>query len=94
MEFHPAWHELMSVAVGAGLHAAPWADPRPGAHVARAAELYVWGATDAAICCPMSMTYAIVPALRHAPELARRYEPLLTVRGLRPGVRPPEASGA
>src|SRR5688572_3822981 len=42
VEFHPAWHELMTVAVGGGLHAAPWADPRPGAHVARAAGFYVW----------------------------------------------------
>ena len=90
VEFHPAWHELMGAAVGAGLHAAPWADPRPGAHVARAAGLYVWGATDAGHCCPISMTYAVVPALRHAPDLARRYEPLLTASAYDPGLRPPE----
>jgi putative acyl-CoA dehydrogenase len=91
VEFHPAWHELLGAAVEAGLHAAPWADPRPGAHVARAARLYVWGATDAGHCCPISMTYAIVPALRHAPELARRYEPLLTAPVYDPGPRPPES---
>ena len=91
VEFHPAWHELLGTAVEAGLHAAPWADPRPGAHVARAARLYVWGATDAGHCCPISMTYAIVPALRHAPELARRYEPLLTAPVYDPGPRPPES---
>ena len=33
VEFHPAWHALMSTAVGHGLHAAPWSDQRPGAHV-------------------------------------------------------------
>jgi putative acyl-CoA dehydrogenase len=91
VEFHPAWHELMTVAVEAGLQAAPWADPRPGAHVARAAGLYVWGATDFGHLCPMSMSYSIVPALRHAPDLARRYEPLLTTRVYDPGSRPPEA---
>jgi putative acyl-CoA dehydrogenase len=91
VEFHPAWHELMGAAVGAGLHAAPWADPRPGAHAARAAKLYVWGATDAGHCCPISMTYAIVPALRHAPDLARQYEPRLTAPVYEPGSRPPEA---
>ncbi len=91
VEFHPAWHELMTVAVGAGLQAAPWADPRPGAHTARAAGLYVWGATDCGHLCPMSMSYSIVPALRHAPELARRYEPLLTARVYDPGSRPPES---
>jgi putative acyl-CoA dehydrogenase len=90
VEFHPAWHELMTVAVGAGLQAAPWADPRPGAHTARAARLYVWGATDFGHLCPMSMSYSVVPALRHAPELARRYEPLLTARVYDPGSRPPE----
>ncbi len=73
VEFHPAWHELMTVAVRHGLHAAPWRDPRPGAHVARAAGFYVWGAAEAGHLCPVSMTYAIVPALRNAPALAGRF---------------------
>jgi putative acyl-CoA dehydrogenase len=47
VEFHPAWHELMKVAVRHGLHGAPWRDARPGAHVARAAGFYVWGAAEA-----------------------------------------------
>jgi putative acyl-CoA dehydrogenase len=54
VEFHPAWHSLMRVAVGHGLHAAPWASPRVGAHVARAAGFYVWGSTDAGHTCPIS----------------------------------------
>ncbi len=90
VEFHPAWHELMTVAVRHGLHAAPWADNRPGAHVARAAGFYVWGAADAGHCCPISMTYAIVPALRHAPDLAQRFEPLLAAQEYDFGLRPPE----
>jgi putative acyl-CoA dehydrogenase len=90
VEFHPAWHELLTVAVRHGLHAAPWADQRPGAHVARAAGLYVWGATDPGHCCPISMTYAIVPALRHAPDLARRFEPLLAAREYDFGLRSPD----
>jgi putative acyl-CoA dehydrogenase len=89
VEFHPAWHSLMTVAVGQGLHATPWRDPRPGAHVARAAGFYVWGATDAGHCCPISMTYAIVPALRHAPSLAAQFEPLLAARDYDFGLRPP-----
>jgi putative acyl-CoA dehydrogenase len=89
VEFHPAWHELMTVAVGHGLHAAPWRDPRPGAHVARAAGFYVWGAADAGHCCPISMTYAIVPALRHAPELADRFESLLAAPQYDFGLRAP-----
>jgi putative acyl-CoA dehydrogenase len=89
VEFHPAWHRLMEVAVGEGLAGAPWADDRPGAHVARAAGLYVWSQVEAGHSCPISMTYAVVPALRHAPELARAYEPLLTARVYDPGLRTP-----
>ncbi len=91
VEFHPAWHSLMRVAVEHGLHAAPWASARAGAHVARAAGFYVWGSTDAGHTCPISMTYASVPALRHTPELAAQYEPLLTAAEYDPGLRPPLA---
>jgi putative acyl-CoA dehydrogenase len=90
VEFHPAWHELMTVAVRHGLHAAPWRDTRPGAHVARAAGFYIWGAADAGHCCPISMTYAIVPALRHAAGLAERFEPLLAAPEYDFGLRAPE----
>ena len=85
-----AWHALMDTAVGHGLHAAPWVDPRPGAHVARAAKFYVWSQAEAGHGCPISMTYAVVPALRNAPELAARFEPLLVTRAYDPGLRPPE----
>jgi len=89
VEFHPAWHRLMEVAVGEGLAAAPWADSRAGAHVARAAGLLVWGQVEAGHTCPISMTYAVVPALRNAPDLAALYEPLLTARAYDPGLRTP-----
>ncbi|HEX3961545.1 MAG TPA: acyl-CoA dehydrogenase family protein [Trebonia sp.] len=90
VEFHPAWHDLMSVAVGHGLHAAPWQDARPGAHVARAAGFYAWGQADAGHCCPVSMTYSVIPALRHAADLAGRFEPLLAARSYDFGLRPAE----
>jgi putative acyl-CoA dehydrogenase len=78
VEYLPQYHDLMRTAVAHGLHAAPWADDRPGAHVARAAKLVAWSVADAGHLCPISMTYAVVPALRAAPDLAVRYEPLLT----------------
>jgi putative acyl-CoA dehydrogenase len=90
VDYHPAWHALMSVAVSHGLHAAPWADGGPGAHLARAAKFYVWSQAEAGHSCPVSMTYAAVPALRHAPELAQRFEPLLASRVYDPGLRAPE----
>ncbi|GAA1006635.1 MULTISPECIES: acyl-CoA dehydrogenase family protein [Streptomyces] len=89
VEFHPSWHHLMRTAVAEGLAGAPWADDRPGAHVARIAGALVWGHTDAGHGCPTSMTYAAVPALRAQPDLAAVYEPLLTSRVYEPGLRPP-----
>jgi putative acyl-CoA dehydrogenase len=89
VEFDPAWHQLMTVAVEAGIHAAPWADPREGAHVARAAKEFVWGAADPGHICPISMTYAVVPALRANAGLAATYEPLLTASTYDFGLRVP-----
>ncbi|MFB7835031.1 acyl-CoA dehydrogenase family protein [Streptomyces sp. NPDC056056] len=89
VEFHPHWHDLMDVAVRHGLHGAPWRDERPGAHVARAAKVFVWGQADAGHLCPVSMTYAAVPALRAQPELAEVYEPLLTSSSYDFGLRVP-----
>jgi putative acyl-CoA dehydrogenase len=90
VEFHPAWHQLMTTAVSHGLHAAPWATDEPGAHVARAAKFYVWTQAEAGHGCPISMTYSVVPALRHAPDLAARFEPLLTAASYDPGLRVPD----
>ena len=91
VDFHPAWHALLDVAVSEGLAGSPWADPRPGAHVARAAGFYVWGQVEAGHGCPVSMTYAAVPALRTTPSLAAVFEPLLTSRVYDPGLRVPTA---
>ena len=88
IEYVPAYHQLMKTAVTHGLHGAPWADDRPGAHVARAAKFSVWS-VDAGHGCPISMTYAVVPALRANPELAAQFEPLLTNHTYDPGLRDP-----
>ncbi|MFJ5039972.1 DNA alkylation response protein [Streptomyces parvulus] len=89
VEYHPSWHHLLRAAVAEGLAGAPWADDRPGAHVARTAGGLVWGHTEAGHGCPTSMTYAAVPALRATPELAEVYEPLLTAREYEPALRTP-----
>ncbi|MGH9099541.1 MAG: acyl-CoA dehydrogenase family protein [Acidimicrobiales bacterium] len=90
VEFHPYWHELLRVALAHGLHAAAWQEPRQGAHTARTAKFLVWGQAEAGHLCPVSMTYAVVPALRHAPDLARRFEPLLESPDYDVGLRDPE----
>ncbi len=89
VEFHPAWHRLMEVAISHGLHALPWRETRPGAHAARAAAFYVWSQVEGGHGCPVSMTYAALPALRNQPELAARWEPLMTSIDYDPGLRPP-----
>ena len=84
VRYHPAYHELMQVAVGHGLHGAPWAVDRPGAHVARAAGFVTWSQVEAGHGCPISMTYSVVPALRNQPELAAEWEPKLVARAYDP----------
>jgi putative acyl-CoA dehydrogenase len=86
VKFHPAWHELLRVAVGHGLHATPWTC---GRHVARAAGFYLWSQVEAGHGCPISMTYSVLPALRRAPDLAATLEPGLTSTTYDPGLRPP-----
>ncbi len=90
VEFHPAWHELMTAAVGFELHSSPWQDPRPGAHVARAAAFMCMSQAEAGIGCPISMTYSVVPALRTQPELAAEWEPRFFSSVYDVGNRPPE----
>ena len=89
VEFHPAYHSLMDASVSAGIAGAAWDDERPGAHVARAGTFMLATMLEAGHLCPVSMTYAVVPALRHAPDLAKTYEPLLTSRTYEPGLRTP-----
>ncbi|MFC5460715.1 isovaleryl-CoA dehydrogenase [Massilia niabensis] len=75
VEFHPAWHALMDLMIGAGAHSSPWTDPRPGAQVARAAAYLLFGQVENGAQCPVTMTYASVPALRRAGSLGERWLP-------------------
>jgi putative acyl-CoA dehydrogenase len=88
VHFHPAWHELMRHATAHGLHAAPWLDPAPYPHVRRAAKFFVWGQVESGHGCPISMTYAAVPALRMQPELAAAWVPKLAERAYEPNLVP------
>ncbi len=91
VEFHPAWHELMRTAFAHGLAGAPWAAEHPHAHVRRAVGYLGWTQVEMGHGCPVTMTYAVVPALRAAPELAARYEPGLTGTGYAFGLTDPTA---
>ena len=77
VEFHPAYHELMGLIYGARTHSLAWVDPRAGAQVARAALSYLWNQGENGICCPMGMTFASIPALRHDPALLAQWADLV-----------------
>jgi putative acyl-CoA dehydrogenase len=84
IDFHPAWHELMGLAIGQECHSLAWTERRKGAQVARAALAYLWNQGENGIMCPILMTYASVPTLRRTPDapaglegkvLSTRYDP-------------------
>jgi putative acyl-CoA dehydrogenase len=88
VEFHPAWHALMKAGVEQELHALPWRTDQPGAHVARAATYVCSGQAEAGFGCPITMTFAAVPALRTQPDLAAEWVPRLTASTYDPELKP------
>ncbi|HEX2136425.1 MAG TPA: acyl-CoA dehydrogenase family protein [Microvirga sp.] len=80
IDFHPAWHELMGLAIGQEAHSLSWTDPRPGAQVARAALSYLWNQGENGICCPIAMTYSAIPILRRDPDRWAEWGRLITSR--------------
>jgi putative acyl-CoA dehydrogenase len=95
VEFHPAWHSLLRLGIEHGLHALPWREPRPGAHVARAALFATLAQVEAGVGCPLSMTYSAVPALRAEPAVAAEWAPRATSLSYDPRLVPSaEKAGA
>ena len=88
VEFHPAWHELLAIALKAGLHSSPWAEPKSGAHVARAAGTFMLGQIESGVYCPIAMTYGSVPTLRQAPAIAKEWLPRIFSREYDRSFRP------
>src|ERR687894_1182971 len=78
VELDPSWHWCLRQAIEREIHSLPWRDPRPGAHVVRAGLMFLWSQVNAGVMCPVSMTYAAIPALRENAELAADWEPRLT----------------
>ncbi|MHB9797406.1 isovaleryl-CoA dehydrogenase [Pseudomonas sp. MT3] len=76
VEFHPAYHELMRQAMRGQVHSFSWRHKeQAGAHVVRAALLYMCSQADAGTCCPLTMTHACIPSLMHSPEIAKEWIP-------------------
>jgi putative acyl-CoA dehydrogenase len=94
VEFHPAWHQLMKMGVEHELHSLPWTSEEPSAHAARAALYMTAMQAEAGFCCPITMTFAVVPALRMQPELAAEWEPLVSATSYDPRSIPAAEKGS
>jgi putative acyl-CoA dehydrogenase len=94
VEFHPAWHQLMRMGVEHELHSLPWTSDEPFAHTARAAMYMTAMQAEAGFACPITMTFAVVPALRAQPELAAEWEPLVTATTYDPRSIPAAQKGS
>jgi putative acyl-CoA dehydrogenase len=86
VEFHPSYHALMKAAVEGGLHGTPWAGGRD-AHLLRAAGFMLFTEVEPSILCPISMTYAVTPALRSNAAIYRAWAPRLTSRSYDPALK-------
>ena len=91
--YDPSYHELMGLGVEHGVASYAWDEDnrgRAGAHVARGALMHLMYQLDAGVCCPLTMTYASVPALRNEPALADVWIPRVVARGYDGGDGPAE----
>ncbi len=73
VEYHPSYYNLMSLAVQQGLHSSPWSEEKSGAQVARAAAYFMNCQNEQGHCCPITMTYAVVPVLKRYPEIGDKW---------------------
>ncbi len=88
VEFHPAWHQLMTLLIESGAHCSPWDGSQT--QVARAAQYILFGQLENGSQCPVTMTYAAVPALRQAPHISARWLPKILSREYDPRSLPIE----
>jgi putative acyl-CoA dehydrogenase len=95
VEYHPAYHELMSAGYGHGVHSLAWNSSRGGAFTARAALFFLWNELEQGTACPMTMTFAGIQVLRNSTELTREWEPRILANAYDPRPLPvQQKSGA
>lgn len=78
VEFHPSYHHMMKLGREAGITTSAWDSKQPHGHVVHTASQYMLAQIEPGVTCPLCMTYAVIPALRHNPDLAAIWEPKLT----------------
>lgn len=88
VNFHPAYHNLMFMALKQGIHALPWEGKTEAANVVRAAYCYMQTQVEPGHCCPLTMTFAAVPTIRLTPSVAEQWLPKILARDYDSGNRP------
>ncbi|MFA0811578.1 acyl-CoA dehydrogenase family protein [Microbulbifer epialgicus] len=88
IRYHSSYHQLMQLALSEGLHSAPWAEPRSGANVARAAKYYLQTQLEAGHGCPVTMTFASIPSIQLNSEVAKQWVSKILNRGYDGSNRP------
>ncbi|WP_439030329.1 acyl-CoA dehydrogenase family protein [Gordonia terrae] len=84
VEYHPAYHRIISASIAHGSHTRCWADPQPGSHVVRAASFMLFGQIEPGHACPVSMTHAVIPSLELQPDVAAQWVPKALSRNYSP----------
>lgn len=87
--FHPAYHQMMQISQSAGYASLAW-DGQSGGHATHAAMMYMASQVEPGHCCPMTMTYAAIPALAANEQVASVWQPKLMARGYDPSTNPIE----
>lgn len=95
VEFHPAWHDLMALAIENEVPSFAWRNEQPGAHVGHAALTYMFSQVEGGVMCPMAMLYSAIPSLKTTPAIADEWIPrLLSTSYDRRDIPVTEKSGA
>ncbi|MFC9550155.1 acyl-CoA dehydrogenase family protein [Rhodococcus sp. NPDC056960] len=94
VEYHPAYHRIISAAIAHGAHTSAWADPKPGANVARAAAFMMFAQIEPGHSCPISMTNAVIPSLDLQPDVAAIWKPRALSRSYTPELDAPGKASA
>ena len=95
VEFHPAYHDLMHLAISNKVHNFAWHNEDNAGHVGQSVLTYMFSQPEGGVMCPMAMTYSVVPSLRMAPYLAEEWMPrLLSTQYDRRDIPAAEKTGA
>lgn len=88
VEFHQAYHDIMSLGIQEGLHSLPWEQTQKNAHLVRMAKYYFHAQNEAGSGCPITMTFSAVPPLKHHLPISDEWLPAIYSRVYDPANKP------